>query len=73
MATTIVVLVVIGLVLGILIYVVNIVIPHRVKGLEKTEEMEPPALHGHFLRRSPGYERSKLPADPGGPGVVAPP
>ncbi|MFC2070012.1 RnfABCDGE type electron transport complex subunit B, partial [Chloroflexota bacterium] len=39
MAATIIVLVVIGLVLGILIYVVNIVIPHRVKGLEKTEEI----------------------------------
>lgn len=39
MAVTIVVLVAIGLVLGILIYAVNIVIPQRVKGLEKTEEI----------------------------------
>jgi Na+-translocating ferredoxin:NAD+ oxidoreductase RNF subunit RnfB len=39
MAVTIVVLAAIGLLLGILIYLVNIVIPHRVKGLEKTEEI----------------------------------
>ena len=39
MAVTIIVLVVIGLALGILIYVVNIVIPQRVRGLEKTEEI----------------------------------
>ena len=39
MVTTIIVLVAIGFVLGILIYVVNIFIPHRVKGLEKTEEI----------------------------------
>lgn len=39
MGVTIIVLVVIGLALGILIYVVNIVIPQRVQGLEKTEEI----------------------------------
>ena len=39
MVTTIIVLVAIGLGLGTLIYVVNIVIPHKVKGLERTEEL----------------------------------
>jgi electron transport complex protein RnfB len=39
MAVTIIVLVVIGLALGLLIYVVNVVIPQKVKGLEKTEEI----------------------------------
>jgi Na+-translocating ferredoxin:NAD+ oxidoreductase RNF subunit RnfB len=39
MAVTIIVLVCIGLVLGILIYVVNVFIPNKVKGLEKTEEI----------------------------------
>ena len=39
MVTTIIILVAIGLALGILIYVVNIVIPQKVKGLERTEEI----------------------------------
>ncbi|MBN2239936.1 MAG: 4Fe-4S binding protein [Dehalococcoidales bacterium] len=39
MAGTILILVAIGLGLGILIYVVNIVIPQKVKGLERTEEI----------------------------------
>jgi electron transport complex protein RnfB len=39
MTTTIIVLVIIGLALGILIYVVNLVIPQKVKGLEKIEQI----------------------------------
>ncbi len=39
MTVTLIVLVVIGLALGILIYVVNIVIPQKVKGLEKIEQI----------------------------------
>lgn len=39
MAATIIVLVVIGLVLGVLIYLVNLVIPQKVQGLEKIEQI----------------------------------
>ncbi len=39
MAVTIIVLVAIGLALGILIWLVNIVVPQKVKGLERTEEL----------------------------------
>lgn len=39
MAVTIIVLVAIGLALGILIWLVNIVVPQKVKGLERTEEI----------------------------------
>ncbi|MFC1860618.1 (Fe-S)-binding protein, partial [Chloroflexota bacterium] len=36
---TVVILTAIALGLGILIYVVNMVVPHKVKGIEKTEEI----------------------------------
>ena len=39
MAVTIIVLVIIGLVLGVLIYVANLVIPQKVKGLGKIDEI----------------------------------
>jgi Na+-translocating ferredoxin:NAD+ oxidoreductase RNF subunit RnfB len=39
MDTTMIVLVIIGLALGILIYVVNLVIPQKVQGLEKIEQI----------------------------------
>lgn len=39
MGLTIIILVSIGLLLGILIYVVNVVVPQKVQGLERTEEI----------------------------------